>query len=177
MKDSGKAMPLTMPTPRWLTSTAVWSAYASGVVSIFGIVFLVAFFMTFIGPLGTLNDIAVVIQYGLLLPISFALHQVLRPHWPNLSLAALLLGVAGMIAVIVLQALLVVGLLPFEQQIGMVSAGFLVVLAWFVMLRYLGRSTDKLPKSILLHVLARLYFGYPFWAFSLARRLRSPGLD
>ena len=150
-------------------------AFASGIVSIFGIVFLVAFFATFIGPLGTLNDIAVVIQYGLMIPIAFALHEMLRPQRPTLSLATLLLGVAGMIAVIVLQALLVAGVLSFEQQVGMVIPGFLVVLAWFVMVSHFGTPTDALPKSMLLHVAAGLYFGYPFWAFSLERRLRAPG--
>ena len=177
MRASDQAMSNAVLTSEGLTRTAVYCAYSSGVVSIFGIVFLVAFFTTFIGPLGTLNDIAVVIQYLLMLPIAFALHQVLRSHEPTLSLIALLTGVTGMVAVIVLQVLLVVDVLPFEQQIGMVSAGFLVVLAWFVMVRYLGHSTVKLPKSMLLHVLAGLYFGYPLWAFSLARRLRLPSLD
>ena len=80
-----------------------------------------------------------------------------------------------MIAVIVLQALLVAGVLSFEQQVGMVIPGFLVVLAWFVMVSHFGTPTDALPKSMLLHVAAGLYFGYPFWAFSLERRLRAPG--
>ena len=171
MTDLSQATHPGVTLPRQLVRVAGWCAYASGIVSIFGILFLVAFFTTFIGPLGTLNDIAVVIQYGLMLPIAVALHQALRPHGPTLSLVALLLGVAGMIAVIVLQVLLVANVLPFDQQIGMVSAGFLVVLAWFVMVRYLGRSSAILPKSMLLYVLAGLYFGYPFWAFSLGRRL------
>ena len=156
---------------------ARWCAYTSGVVSIFGIVSLVAFFTTFIGPLGILNDIAVVIQYVLMLPIAFALHQALRPHGPSLSLVAVVLGVAGMLGVIVLQLLFMTGMLPYAQYIVLVSAGFLVVLGWFVMVGYLGRFTDKLPNSMLLHVLAELYFGYPLWAFSLARRLRSHRLD
>ncbi len=177
MNDLSQAKYPVVTLPRWLERAAVWCAYTSGVVSIFGIVFLVGFFTTFIGPLGTLNDIAVVVQYVLMIPIAVALHQMFRLSRPTLSLAALLLGVAGMIALIVLQTLLVVDVLPFTEQIGMVIVGFLVVLAWFVMLRYLGRSTNKLPKSMLLHVLAGLYFGYPFWAFSLARRLQSPNLD
>ena len=177
MTDLSQATHPGVTLPRQLVRVAGWCAYASGIVSIFGILFLVAFFTTFIGPLGTLNDIAVVIQYGLMLPIAVALHQALRPHGPTLSLVALLLGVAGMIAVIVLQVLLVVNVLPFDQQIGMVSVGFLVVLAWFVMVRYLGRSSAILPKSMLLHVLAGLYFGYPIWAFALGRRLRMSGLN
>ena len=160
-------------TPRWLLYVAIWCCYASGLVSIFGIAFLVAFFTTFIGPLGTLNDIAVVIQYLLMLPLALALHQMLRPSGPTLSLVALLLGIPGMVAVVALQLLFVTGVLPYAQYIVLVSAGFLVVLGWFLMVRLLGQFTGVLPRSILLHILAGLYFGYPFWAFSLARRLRA----
>jgi hypothetical protein len=156
-----------------LIRVAEWCAYVSGVVSIFGIGFLVSFFTTFIGRLGTLNDIAVAIQYVLMIPIALALHQLLRPSGPVLSRAALLVGIPGMIAVSVLQLLLVFGALPFQRQIGMVSAAFLVVLGWFLMVRHLGRANGVLPRSLPLTILAGLYFGYPFWAFSLGRRLRA----
>ena len=159
-----------------LTRVAVWCAYTSGAVSIFGIVSLVAFFTTFIGPLGVLNDIAVVIQYVLMIPIALALHQILRRSGPTLGLVALLLGTPGMLAVIVLQLLFMTGALSYAQYIVLVSAGFLVVLGWFLMVRRLGQSTGVLPTSILLHILAGLYVGYPFWAFSLGRRLRTSGL-
>lgn len=152
---------------------AAFCAYTSGIVSIFGIVFLIAFFGLG-APTGRLNDIAVIVQYSLMLPIAFALYQILRPYNPGLSLAALLIGIPGMLAVIVLQILLVSGVMPFPVQIGLVVIAFLVVLVWFIIVGYLGRSTEKLPKSMLLHVLAGLYIGYPIWAFSLGRRLRSP---
>ncbi len=177
MTGSGHAISSIVPQSEWLVRVATWCAYASGTVSIFGIAFLVVFFTTFIEPIGTLNDIAVFIQYGLMLPIAIALHQLLRTRGPALSVVALVLGTAGMLAVIVLQILLVTGVLPFAQQIGMVSVGFLVVLGWFMIIRHLGRSTGKLPSSMLLHILAGLYFGYPVWAFSLGRRLRALGLE
>ena len=157
-----------------LTRAATWCAYTSGVVSIFGIVSLVAFFTTFIGPLDILNDIAVVIQYVLMIPVVLALHQILRRSGPTLSLVALLLGIPGVLAVIVLQLLFVSGALLYAQYVVLVSAGFLMVLAWFLMVRPLSQSTGVLSRSILLHILAGLYVGYPFWAFSLGRRLRAP---
>ncbi len=177
MTGSDQATSTAMLTSRWSIHVAVWCAYTSGTVSIFGILFLVAFYTTPIGLLGTLNDIAVFIQYGFMLPIALALHQLIRHHRPILSLVALLLGIAGMLAVIALQILLVTGVLPFAQQIGMVIVGFLVVLAWFVITGYLGRSTGRMPKSMFLNVLAGLYIGYPVWAFLLGRRLRATGLD
>lgn len=176
MKNLSQTAPYAINPFDGLTRLAGWCAYASGIVSILGIVFLIAFF-TLGGVFGPLNDLAVIVHYVLMLPIALAVQQLVRPHGPVLSLVATLVGIAGMLAVIVLQALLVAGVLPFSRQIGMVSIAFLVVLVWFVLTGYLGRSTDLLPKGVLLHVLAGLYVGYPVWAFSLGRRLMKYGLN
>ncbi len=64
---------------------AAFCAYASGIVSIFGIVFLLAFFGLG-APTGRLNDIAVIVQYSLMLPIAFAVYQILREFNPRLNL-------------------------------------------------------------------------------------------
>jgi hypothetical protein len=168
---STEAPPISDASQR-LVKLAGWCAYASGIVSIFGIVFLVAFF-TLGGLFGPLNDLAVIVQYVLMLPIALALQQLLRPHGPGLSMVGMLLGIVGIFAVIILQFLLVAGVLTFGQQIGMVIPAFLVVLAWFVINAYLGRSIEVLPKSMLFNVLAGLYIGYPLWGFSVGRRLRS----
>ncbi len=170
MNDIGQP-PTTAPADRLLRLAGV-CAFASGIASTFGILFLVAFFMIGGGMgFGTLNDIAVIAQYTLMLPIALALRQLLRPRGPLLSLIAMLVGITGMLAVIVLQVLLVTGMLPFAQQIGPVIAAFLVVLGWFILNGYLGRSTKLLPNSMLLHVLAGLYFGYPVWSSLVGRRL------
>ena len=174
MTDPSRTTLPHLTTRDGLTRVAIWCAYTSGAVSIFGIVSLAAFLATFIGPLGFLNDTAVVIQYVLMIPIVLALHQILWGFGPTLSRVALLLGIPGLLAVIVLQLLFITDVLPYAQYIVLVSAGFLVVPGWFLIVRLLGQSTDVLPRSILLHILAGLYVGYPFWAFSLARRLRAP---
>ena len=173
MTGPGEVIPAVIPPSRRLIRVAVWCAYSSGVVSIFGIVFLIVFFTTFIGPFGTLNDIAVVIQYVLMLPIAVALHQILRPLAPARSLVTLLLGITGMLWVIVIQMLFLTDVLPYAPYIVLVSAGFFVVLAWFMIIRNQGRLTRKLPSSVLLYILAGLYFGYPVWAFLLGRQLRT----
>ncbi len=163
--------PASRPAPG-LVRVAAWCAYASGYASILGIAFLIAFFVLG-APTGRLNDIAVIVQYSLILPIALALFRILRSYNPSLSLASLLIGIAGMLAVIVLQILLVTGVLPFANQIVPVVIAFLVVLVWFVINGYLARSTDSRRDRRLLHVLAGLYIGYPFWAFSVGRGLRS----
>ena len=155
-----------------LDRIAGWCAYTSAVASVFGIAFLVAFFALG-GVFGTLNDIAVIIQYTLMLPIALAIHQHLRSQEPRLSLISMLVGLAGMLAVITLQLLLVIDAIPFSQQIAMVVPAFLVVLVWFVINPYLDRSGDLLPKSMPLTVGAGLYIAYPFWGYMLGRRLLS----
>lgn len=123
------------------------------------------------GVFGPLNDIAVIVHYALMLPIAVKVYEMVRPFTPRLALFATIIGIGGMLAVIILQALLVVSALPFNRQVWLVIPAFLVVLVWFVLVEKLGRRSERLPKGILLHVLAGLYIGYPLWAFSLGRRL------
>ncbi len=158
------------PSKRLLNVTA-WCTYASGVVSIFGIAFLFAFFVLG-APTGTYNDIAVIVQFVLMLPLVFTLYQVLRPIDPKVSLISSSFGLVGMTAVILLQLLLVTGVIPFAIQIVLVLLAFFVVLVWFVLNGRLAPFTDKLPDSMLFHVLAWLYIGYPLWAFNVGRRLQ-----
>jgi len=166
----------TMAVPRsgsldGLARLARWCAFASGAVSILGIAFLVAFF-TVGGVYGPLNDIAVIVHYTLMLPIVVLVHRLVRPFAPRLSQVSAVIGFGSILAVIVLQALLVAGVLPFRRQIVLVIPAFLAALMWFVLTGSLGRRTEWLPKGTLLYILAGLYIGYPVWAFSLGRRLR-----
>jgi hypothetical protein len=155
-----------------------WLAYISGAVAAVGVVFIVGMFISFSAGmaaagerLGFINDVAVLVQYLLALPIPFALNQLLQARSPVLSRAAMVIGVAGMIAIVVLQGLLVTGVLTFDQQIGAVSVAFLAVAVWFVVTGYLGRFTGQLPRSLLMSILGASYVGYPVWALWLGRRL------
>lgn len=156
-----------------------WYIYASGVVSLIGIVFLVVFYIGFLNgsealqTFGPLNDICIIIQYLLILPVLPVLYRLFRDDAPVLSIAAMLIGVAGIIAVVVLQVLLVTGVLTFEQQVGPVSIALLVVGLWILSTGSLGRSSGKLPGGLAVSILAMFYVGYPFWAFWLGRRLVS----
>lgn len=168
--------------PDQLAFVAGWCAIISGVVSIFGIVFLVIMYIGFIignkelQRFGPLNDICIIIQYLLALPIVLALHQLFKAHAPGLSRLAMLFGIVGIIAVMALQLLLVAGVVTFEEQLGPVMVAGLVAGAWFVITGYLGRSTGKLPGGLLVSILAVLYLGYPLWAFWLGRKLLSSRL-
>ncbi len=142
-----------------------------GIVSI--IIFYVLYLSTGDGMgFGELNDAAVVVQYTLMLPIAVHLHSKLRVIEPRLSGISLAFGLIGMEGVIVLQLLLLAGVIPFSQRIGMVSAAFLIALIWFILNKRIARGTDIIPGSMTLNVLAGLLFGYPFWAYKFARSNR-----
>ena len=77
--------PVSLPSRR-LKRTAAICAFLSGIAATLGIIFLFIFYSSIstvdvlvAGHFGTLNDIAVIVQYTLMLPISAVLYQLLRP--------------------------------------------------------------------------------------------------
>ena len=55
--------------------------------------------------------------------------------------------------------------------------GIIISVLFGVANAYLGRSSNLVPHSMLLTVLAGLYIGYPFWGYALGRRLLSSRRD
>ena len=169
--DEGDLMHLTSGQWSGLTRLGGWSAYVSGIIAAIGLVLWFARFAFPGGPVGWLNDVLVMLQYALALPIAVVLHALFRSSYPRLSLAALVVGIAGLLAVVVLQFLLVIRALSFAQQVVPVTIAILVVGVWLVLTGYLGRSTGLLPHGLRMSLLAVPYFGYPIWAWWLARTL------
>jgi hypothetical protein len=155
-----------------------WAAYVSGVVAAIGLVFLIALYVSFFvgsdlaGVFGWVNDALVMVQYAFGVPLAVALHTLLRPRNPRWSRVALAVGITGMAAVVVLQALLVLGVLTFQQQIVPLAIALLVgVGTWLVATGYLARAI--LPHSLRMSLLAVPYLGYPIWAFWMGTHLLS----
>ncbi len=151
--------------------------FLSGIFAILGIVFLFIFYSDIDknGRFGTLNDIMVIIQYLLMVPIAVYLYRLLRPVDPRRAWNSLIIGLVGMAAVILLQMLLVLDVISFAVQIGFVLVGFIIVLAWFLLNRSLSQEAEDtsslVPQNKTLTILAGLVFGYPVWAYQFGRRL------
>jgi len=154
------------------------SAYASGMIGAVSVIF----FMLFVGayvttgrpapwPIGRINDVTSMAMYFVALPIPVALYCQLKGRAPGLNRAAMVLGIAGMLTVVVLQYLLLAHILTFAQQGGPVTVAILVIGIWLLITGYLGQSSGILPRAMLFSALAVPYFGYPVWAFWLGRRL------
>ena len=155
-----------------------WAAYANGVVSAVGLVFLVAMYASFaVGAtspglvFGWINDVSAVLAGSLMLPLVVALHVLLRPHAPILSGLATVIGLGANLAIMVLQSLLVLGALTFQEEVGPVLIAFLFLVVWLVLTGYLGSSSGTLRYGLRMGLLAVTYFGYPIWAFWLGRHL------
>jgi hypothetical protein len=147
---------------------AGWSACASGVVAIFGLVPFVTypFGLNFPG----LNDDAALVQYLLALPITFALYSLSRARAATGSLVAMLIGIGGILLFTVVQTVLVFSSMQWAIYFVLIGAATLMIGAWIVITgSYLRRSTGPLRHSLPMSILGATYFAYPIWAVWLGR--------
>jgi hypothetical protein len=94
---------------------------------------------------GPVSDAVVAVQFAALAPVV----RALRPHLPDtpgVRLATAAAFVAS-VAVAVLQALLAVGLLTFEAEIGPAMVGFLVVVAWLIAASLAAHRLRTMPRA------------------------------
>jgi hypothetical protein len=159
---------------------AGYAAIVSGVLALPMIAALVAMFVGFaLGPdarqaalrFGTINDLLIIVVYALLLPVIPAMHVVVRETGSVRSLLLATVGTAGIVITIVLTWLLIIGAMPFEQQVGPVSVSLLAAGAWILGTSYLARNVGFLPHGLRNGVLGALYLGIPVWGIDLGRRL------
>jgi hypothetical protein len=141
-----------------LARYAIPAAYITGIMSILGFVSLILFFaleapQASTNPQGFhfwgfVSDISGPATMLPLLVVILALHEIERARAPLLSRIAAAVGVIGALAVTVLQVLLVIKVLPFEQEDGPVVLAMAAVGLWLVLANYLGRVQRVLPSGL-----------------------------
>ncbi len=150
-----------------------------GIISAIGFVLLIIMYVLFarsqmaLGQqFGMFNDILIGLQYLLTIPVALALYRMLKAYNPALMRIATIVGVIAMLVVVALQLLLVTKVLTFEQQVPWVSLAMLLGVGfWLIATGLVARSVKWLPNSLLMSIIAVLYFGFPIWAFWLGRHL------
>jgi hypothetical protein len=183
----------------YLVSYAHKFAFLAGAAWILGFIALFIFFAVG-GIFGPINDAISVLQYLFLIPVALALFRLLAQQAPLVSLGAAAVGIAAMLFVAVLQALLVVGYVRFEQTVRpiLILAG--IVGLWWLANSILSLAHGTLPAGVAWvgvvvgvstlfgmvgfltggqeHPVAAISFlalavGVPIWAFWLGRVLAS----
>ena len=152
--------------------------FASGMLAAIGVAFLVAMAVSFaMGAtsagmvFGLTNDVLVMVSYALTAPAVLALVPLLRPRAPVLYPVVAAIGLLSIAGIVLLQLLLVIGVLTFEQQIGPASVVYIGLAAWFVLSGYIGRVSGVLPDGVRWGILGASYVGYPIWAIRMSRHL------
>ncbi len=97
---------------------------------------------------GTLSDIAAPLTMLPLLVVIQGLHLVERTGAPLLSRVARAIGTIGAVAITILQVLLIVRVLSFEQEVGPVVYANALVGAWLLLANYMGRTQRILPTAL-----------------------------
>jgi hypothetical protein len=143
----------------YVVTYAGWSAILSGALDLIGFVFLLLFFALEAPrwiksgepntpPLfGTLNDASFIFVALFMIPVAVALNKMNRSQSPTLSLVSLVIGMTGMLATAIIQALYVPRLIQTQQEVVLlgIALGFLGL--WMILVNALGRAAN-LPRGL-----------------------------
>lgn len=124
-----------------------WTLYLSAVATIATAITAILFF-TLGERFGKLNDAISVLQMILMLPASAGLFLLIRHGGAELALLATVIGVIGMLAAAVLQALLVFNVVRYEQTITAVLTAGGAIGLWLLLVNILALYVAVLPSGL-----------------------------
>jgi hypothetical protein len=122
-----------------------WS-YLAGVAWVLGFAALLIFFAVG-GISGPINDAISIFQFLFLVPMALALHRILGLHAPTVSAAATALGIGAMLIIALLQLLLVLGTVQFEDTLRPILLLGAIVGLWWLATSILGLARGALPAG------------------------------
>jgi hypothetical protein len=133
-----------------------WAAFFSGFASIVALVSLILFFSLETSASsaqtphlwGPISDIAPIFQMLFLLIVAVTFYFSQRALAPLASLISCLIGAVGMVGVVLLQILLRLNILPFEQEVTPVLFATALVGVWLVMINILGLRQGSLSSRL-----------------------------
>jgi len=137
-----------------LSRYAGWSALASTIATILGLVTFIMFF-TLVQPWGTINDLTSVVLALSILPVLLVLHHLHRLDAPIISLATFVISFFAMLVALVFQTLLIIRVMAYAQTAVVVPVSFGLFGAALMVYGYLARAIGSLPRRLaLLSILA-----------------------
>jgi hypothetical protein len=126
-----------------LAGLAAWLAAAMSVV---GMVTLVLFFSRG-GRWGLYNDVSSVVLMLVLIPVALVLAAIELEVVTTTALVVAAIGILGMLVVAILQALLVLGRVTYEQTKSPVMGGTAVLGVWYLLTALVSGGTE-IPDGI-----------------------------
>lgn len=130
-----------------LVTYVAWAAYTSAAATLVTFVTGILFFS--VGqPWGTIQDVASALQVLLMLPLAWMLHRLIGPYTRAWSWLALIVGVPGMLVAGILQILLVVRRVAYEQTIGAVLSAGGAIGVWLALTGALALALGLLPAGL-----------------------------
>jgi hypothetical protein len=126
-----------------------WAAILSAAATLLTLITGILFFSAG-GLFGPINDAVSVIQMLLMLPIAAALYLLTRHDATALALLAAAIGIAGMLIAAVLQALLVLRIVEYEQTAAATLSAGGAVGIWLVVANLLAVAAGALPVGLAL---------------------------
>jgi hypothetical protein len=139
-----------------LARSAGWVAIISGIASILGLVSLILFYGLESTPKtgqgihiwGPVSDISPILQMISLLVVAHRFYRIQRSRAAGLSLIGTTIGMIGMLGVALLQLLLIIKVLEFEQEVSLVLLATAAVGVWLIFVNFLGRRQGRLPSRL-----------------------------
>lgn len=127
---------------------AGWAAYFNATIFVLSLVALIIFF-SIGGIWGRINDSLSVIWMISYIPIGVALYLLTRPINAPISLVSTIVGIAAMLVFTVLQILLVIGGVTFEQTFTAVLTMTALVGLFVLIQALLARAGSLFPPGLI----------------------------
>jgi hypothetical protein len=127
---------------------AGWCAIAAGVLTVTGLITLLAFFGSGSAVLGALNDLNTILMAAVTVPVALALHPVASRASAWLATTALGADLIGVVLAAGFSALLLAQIMSFDDTLLLITVGNGLIGAWLLITAALLLATSALPAPL-----------------------------
>ncbi len=127
---------------------AGWSAIAAAILTVTGLITILAFFGTRSALLGALNDLNTILMAIASVPVALALHSVASRSSGFLATAAVAADLLGVLLAAGFSALLVTRVMTFEATLTLVTIGNGLIGVWLLMTAALLLAAAAVPAAL-----------------------------
>jgi hypothetical protein len=127
---------------------AGWSAIAAAILTVTGLIALLAYFGTGSPLLGRLNDLNTTLMALATMPLALALHPLASRASGALATAAVGADVVGVLLAVGFSALLLLRVMTWDAARTVITVGNGLIGVWLLMTAALALSTALLPAGL-----------------------------